>query len=105
MSQASDGDRKRRRERRGRDDVDAVRGLDPSPPSAPSRASRPMSLRPIIPAAPITRIFNGVPSLFLDPAIVGAERARSPAAITGHRRSAGSRILARIPIASACYTV
>jgi hypothetical protein len=33
-----------------------------------------MSLRPIIPAAPITTIFNGVPSLFLDPAIVGAER-------------------------------
>src|SRR5277367_3012952 len=45
------------------------------PPSAPSRASRPMSLRPIIPAAPITTIFNGLPSLYLDPAIFGAERA------------------------------
>ena len=72
------------------------------PPSAPSRASRPMSLRPIIPAAPITRIFNGVPSHFLDPAIVGAERARSPRYTAG---ASGSRILARVPIASACYTV
>jgi hypothetical protein len=44
-----------------------------------------MSLRPIIPAAPITRIFNGVPSLFLDLAIVGAERALSAGA-------SGSRI-------------
>ena len=53
-----------------------------------------MSLRPIIPAAPITRIFNGVPSLFLDPAIVGAERARSPRYTAG---ASGSRILAQSP--------
>ena len=31
-----------------------------SPPSEPSRASRVTNLRPIMPAAPITRIFNGV---------------------------------------------